>query len=123
MRWNPISDYICILSGLYALIQPANRYFPELSRNDGFMDAAVARRPLDLRPLRGRTVAVVHGERDIETLRAELASLEAMLADLESGKIPHGLGNPFEDRDRQTVIRRRIERIKSTLRDSNAHRL
>jgi hypothetical protein len=49
-------------------------------------------------------------ERDIEALKAELASLEAMLADIESGKIPHGLGNPFEDRDRKTLIGRRIEK-------------
>jgi hypothetical protein len=53
---------------------------------------------------------------DIEALKAEWVSLEAMLSDLESGKIPHGLGNPFEDRDRQTIIRRRIGKIKSTLR-------
>jgi hypothetical protein len=65
---------------------------------------------------------VVQDERDIEALKAELASLEAMLADLESGKIPHGLGKPFDDRDRQTVIRRRIEKIKSTLLDSNYRR-
>jgi hypothetical protein len=63
---------------------------------------------------------VVHVERDIEALKAELASLEAMLADIESGKIPHGLSDPFEDCDRQTVIRRRIEKIKWTL--GNAHR-
>jgi hypothetical protein len=59
---------------------------------------------------------VVHVDRDIEALKAELASLEAMLADIESGRIPHGLGDPFEDCDRRTVIRRRIEKIKWTLR-------
>ena len=41
---------------------------------------------------------------DIEALKAEWVSLEAMLADLKSGKIPHGLGDPFGDRDRQTII-------------------
>jgi hypothetical protein len=59
--------------------------------------------------------AAMQAKRDIEALKAEWVSLEAMLADLEIGKIPHGLGNPFEDRDRQIIIRRRIEKIKSTL--------
>jgi hypothetical protein len=58
----------------------------------------------------------MQAKRNIEALNAERVSLEAMLVDLESGKIPYGLGNPFEDHDRQTVIRRRIEKIKSTLR-------
>jgi len=59
---------------------------------------------------------------DIEALRGELASLTAMLVDLELGKIPHGLGNPFEDCDRQAVIWHRIKKIKSTLRGGGAHR-
>jgi ribosomal protein L29 len=59
-------------------------------------------------------------ELDTEALKAELASLEAMLADLESGKIPEGLGNPFENR--QADIRRRIDQIKSKIRGKNAPR-
>ena len=49
---------------------------------------------------------------DIEALRGELASLTAMLVDLESGKIPYGLGIPFEYRDRRTIIQGRIEKNK-----------
>ena len=59
---------------------------------------------------------MMQAKRDIKALKAEWVSLEAMLADLESGKIPHGLGNPLKDCDRQTSIQRRIEQIKSTLR-------
>jgi hypothetical protein len=64
--------------------------------------------------------AVMQDDLDVEALKAELASLSAMLVDLELGKIPHGLGNPFEDRDRQAVIWRRIEKIKSKLRGGSA---
>jgi hypothetical protein len=62
----------------------------------------------------------MQNEPDIEALRAELADKETMLADLESGKIPHGLGHPFENR--QTELRRRVEQIKSAIRGSDANR-
>jgi len=52
----------------------------------------------------------MQNQSDIETLKAELADKEAMLADLESGEIHHGLEN------RQTELRRRIEQIKSAIR-------
>jgi hypothetical protein len=41
--------------------------------------------------LAGEQVPVMRDERDIEALKAEWVSLETMLADLEPGKIPHGL--------------------------------
>ena len=51
---------------------------------------------------------------DIEALKVELADKKAILADLESGKFPSGLGQPFEDRE--AALRRKIAEIESLLR-------